>query len=205
MPIVHIDLDVARVCTTRRNEDASGSAADLGRSGSSRAVREADIEEARGWLSACCGSPATEELNIQACDSTSVRICGSIVRDRLNDSRRVHVNCEECEAEVSVLRINRVHVIDCGDKRRHVDPIEIQAPNAMEAAFDACNRVDAKFGRGLDVPPGNHGNVLVEGPKVDYWLDQSDALVQWSHINEVGEEVSLGATLAGSKWEWGDN
>ena len=38
MSIVYIDLDVAGACTTRRNEDASHSAADLRRGGSSRAV-----------------------------------------------------------------------------------------------------------------------------------------------------------------------
>ena len=121
-----------------------------------------------GRLLPFCRSQAVEgELNIQACDSTSVRVSGSIVRDGLSDSRRVHVNCKKREAKVSILRIDNVHVVNCGNESGHVDLIEIQAPNAMELAFDAGDGVDAKFGRGLDVFPRNHGNVLVEGSEVN--------------------------------------
>ena len=77
MSIVHIDLDVRGVCTTRRDKDTSCGVADLGRNVSSRAVREADIEEAKERRLTICRSQATEqEFDIQACDSTSIRIGG---------------------------------------------------------------------------------------------------------------------------------
>ena len=102
-----------------------------------------------------------------------------------------------------MLRVDGVHVVGCGDEGGHVDLIEVQAPNAMELAFDAGDGIDAESGRSLDVFPGNHGDDLVEGLEVDQWLDKSDALFQWAHVNEVGKEVSLEAMLAGSRWQCG--
>ena len=66
--------------------------------------------------------------------------------------------CQECEAEVGMLRVDGVHVVDCSDEGGYVGLIEVQAPNAMEVAFDAGNSVGAEFGRSFDVFLGNYGD-----------------------------------------------
>lgn len=69
-------------------------------------------------------------------------------------------------AEARVLRVDGVHVVYCVDEGRDVDLVKIQAPDTVEVSFDASESVDPEFGRGLDVFPGDHGDVLVEGPEI---------------------------------------
>lgn len=64
------------------------------------------------------------------------------------------------------MRVDVVHVIHCVDEGWDVDLVEVQAPDAVEVSFDAGEGVDAEFGRGLDVLPGDLGDILIEGPKI---------------------------------------
>lgn len=145
-----------------------------------------------------CREKRGRAFDLQACDGVSVWISGCVVGDGLDDSRRVHVYCEERFAEPGVLRVNGVHVIYCVDEGWDVDLVEIQAPDAVEVSFDAGEGVDAEFGRGLDIFPGYHGDILVKGPEIFQWLDQRHALFQWANVDEVGENISLEPISAGA-------
>lgn len=112
----------------------------------------------------------------------------------LDDSRRDHVYGEERSAESRVLRVDRVHVAYCLDEGRDVNLVKVQAPDAVEVSFDARDGIDAKSGRGLDVFPGNHGDILLKGPKIYNWLDERHALFQWASVDEVGEKECLEVT-----------
>lgn len=139
-----------------------------------------------------------EKGDPQACDSVAVWIGGCVVGDRLDDPRRVHVDCEECFAEIGVLRVDGVHVADCVDEGWYVDLVEIQAPDAVEVSFDAGEGVDAEFGRGLDVFPRDHGDVLVEWPEFYYSLYERHALFQWASVDKVGEKICLEVMSTGA-------
>jgi len=104
--------------------------------------------------------------DLQACCGVPVRIGGYVVRNRLDDSRCVHIYGEECLVEDRVLRVDGVHVIYCADKGRDVNLVKIQAPDTVEISFNASEGVNPEFRRGLDVFPRDHGDVLVEGPEV---------------------------------------
>lgn len=76
--------------------------------------------------------------------------------------------------------------------------VKIQAPDTVEVSFDASESVDPEFGRGLDVFPGDHGDVLVEGPEIYQRLNERHALFQWANIKEVSENVCLEVMSAGT-------
>ncbi len=105
-------------------------------------------------------------FDLQSCDGVPIWIGGCVIRNGLDDSRRVHVYCEKRLAEAGVLHVDGLHVVYCIDEGWDVDLVKVQAPDAVEVSFDAGEGVDAEFGRGLDVFPGDHGNVLVEGPEI---------------------------------------
>lgn len=69
--------------------------------------------------------------------------------------------------------------------------VEVQAPDAVETSFGAFNGVDAESGRGLDVFPGDHGDVLLKRPEIYQRLDERHALFQWADVDEVGEKICL--------------
>lgn len=81
-------------------------------------------------------------------------------QDGLNDLRHIHVYCEEQLAEAQVLRVDGVHVVHSVDEGWDVNLVEIEAPDTVKISFDADERVDAEIGRGLDVFPGHHGDIL---------------------------------------------
>lgn len=103
--------------------------------------------------------------NLQACDCVAVWIGGCIIGDGLDDSRRDHVYGEEGFAEARVLHVDRIHVTYCFDEGWDVDLVKAQAEDAVQAPFDASDGIDAKSGRGLDIFPGDHGDVFGERPK----------------------------------------
>ena len=112
------------------------------------------------------GTRGEGPCDLQACDGVAVWIGGCVVGDGLDDSSRDHIYCEERFAEARILRVNGVHVVYCIYEGWDVDLVEIQAPDAVGFSFDAGNGVDTESGRGLDVFPGDHGDVLVEGPEI---------------------------------------
>lgn len=112
------------------------------------------------------GIGAAGRCNLQTCNSIAVWIGSCIVRDGLSDSRRVHIYCEERLAEAGVLCVDGVHVIYCIDKGWDVDLIEIQTPDAVKVSFDAGEGVGAELGRGLDIFPGDHGDISIEGAEI---------------------------------------
>lgn len=111
-------------------------------------------------------------MHSQACDGVAVWIGGCVVRDRLDDPRGVHVYCEERSTKGGVLRVDGVHVVDCADEGGDVDLVEVQAPDAVQVALYAGEGVDAESRRGLNVFPGDHGDVLFKRPEVYQWLDE---------------------------------
>ena len=68
--------------------------------------------------------------------------------------------------EARILREDGVHVIYCVDKGWDVNLVKIQPKHVMKASFDAGDSVDTESGRSLDVFPGDHSNVLGEGPEI---------------------------------------
>ena len=61
----------------------------------------------------------------------------------------------------------------------------------MKVPFDAGESVNTKFRRGLDVFPGNHGDVLVKGSKIYQGLDECHAFFQRANVDEVSKDVCL--------------
>lgn len=110
-----------------------------------------------GWGAFC---------DLQACNGVAVWIGGRVVGDGLDDSRCDYVYGEERSAERRIKRVDVVHVADCIDEGWDVDLVKIEAPDAVEVSFDARDGIDAESGRGLDILPGNHGDVLLKGPKI---------------------------------------
>lgn len=180
MPVVDVDFNVVGAGAARGDEEAARVAADFGGGGPEGGVSEADVEEAgRGkarvsffFFEGGLGIGGWGALHSQACDGVAVWIGGCVVRDRLDDSRGVHVYCEERSTKGGVLRVDGVHVVDCADEGGDVDLVEIQAPDAVQVALYAGEGVDAESGRGLNVFPGDHGDVLFKRPEVYQWLDE---------------------------------
>ena len=71
--------------------------------------------------------------------------------------------------------------------------VEIQAKDAMEAAFGAGESTGPESRRRRKVFPGDHGDVLIEGPKVQQWLNERQTLVQRASVNEVARQIQLDA------------
>ena len=69
--------------------------------------------------------------------------------------------------------------------------VKIQAPDAVEVSFDTSNGIAAPSGRGLDVLPRDHGDILLNRPEIYQWLDKGNTLFQRASIDEVGEEICL--------------
>lgn len=61
----------------------------------------------------------------------------------------------------------------------------------MVVSLDASEGIDAEFGLGFDIFPGDHGDVLIEGPKIDQWLDERYTFFQRTNVNKVGENICL--------------
>ena len=207
VPVVDVHLDILRAGAARGDEDAARAAADLGGGGAQGGVSEAEVEVAGGGLLVFFFGYENDGkgkgcMHLQPCDGVSVRVGGGVVRDGLDDPGRVHVYCEECLTEGGVLGVDGVHVAHCADERRDVDSVEVEAPDAVEVAFDAGESVDAEFGRGLNVFPWDHGDVLVKGAEVYQRLDERHALFQRANVDKVGEKIGLDVVSIGAHMRW---
>jgi len=59
-------------------------------------------------------------------------------------------------------------------------------------ALDIGEAIDIEFRFGLDVFPGYHRDVLLEGVDVDDGLDKRHTLSQGIDVDEIGEDIDLG-------------
>lgn len=104
-------------------------------------------------------------------------------------------------SELGVLVIDTIHVVHCLDEGGHVDLIQVQTPGAVVVSLDASDGIDAEFGLGLDIFPGDHGDVLIEGPKIDQWLDDRYTFFQGTNVRQIGEYICLEVFSVGTSRE----
>lgn len=95
--------------------------------------------------------------------SPAIRIRRLLILYLLRDSCSIHIDRQKRLAKSRVGGIDGVHVGDGGLEGRDVNLIKVEAPDGVVAALDAGEAVDAEIRGGLDVFPGDRGDVLHEG------------------------------------------
>ena len=130
---------------------------------------------------------------LQTCDGISVRVSGCVIGDGFGDIACEHVYREECLAERGKLLVNTIHVIDRLDQGRDVESVEIEAPDVVKIPLDAGEGTGAEPGRVVQIFPGDLGDVLIQGPKIDQGLDKRDTLFQRANIDKTSGNYCLGS------------
>ena len=131
------------------------------------------------------GEEPEGDPDLQTCDGISVRVSGCVIGDGFRDIVCKHVYREERLAQCGILPVNIIHVIDRLDQGRDVKLVEIKAPDVVEVPFDASEGTGAEPGRVVQIFPGDLGDVLIQGPKIDQGLDKRNTLFQWANIDET--------------------
>ena len=129
--------------------------------------------------------------DLQTCDGISVRVSGCVIGDGFCDIVGKHVYREERLAQCGILLVNIIHVIHRLDQGRDVKSVEIEAPDVVEIPFDASEGTSAEPGRVVQVFPGDLGDVLIQGPKIDQGLDKRDTFFRWTNIGETSGNYCL--------------
>ena len=105
--------------------------------------------------------------DLQTCDGISVWVSGCVIGDGFRDIVCKHVYSEERLAQCGILLVNAIHVTDRLDQGWDVKSVEIEAPNIVEVPFDASEVTSAEPRRIVQIFPGDLGDVLIQGPKIN--------------------------------------